>query len=227
MSNLPTITEGEGGIKVVSAREFHASLGFRESNFSIWFATNFTNNRFFVENIDFSLIVNDERKTGKGGANHIDYAISIDAAKRIAMVQRNEFGETVRKHFVKVEALALSATEYHNNQLLLQANERVKNAQLEHAKTIAELGKFGYISIDGISQRIDIDMINAFLTQCAANNTLSYASGLEQILNANYNYLSDKSGLNHWHCDAIEKFIRLLSSAIRPDTPGKGVKVGY
>lgn len=227
MSNLPTITDSEGGSKVVSAREFYLSLGLDPTHYQRWIDRNLLNNEFAIENLDYSLARRASEFDEKPGNFSRDYAITIDFAKRLAMLQRNEFGEKVRKHFVKVEKLAIEATEYHNNQLLIQANERVKMAQLDHSATIRELGKYEYISIAGVSKKIDINTVNEFLSKCEANNTIDLFVELRDILDINYDYLKQKSDLSYKHGDVVESVIHLLSSAIRPDTPGKGVKVGY
>lgn len=39
------------------------------------------------------------------GTNKIDYALTIDCAKQIAMLQRNKQGQQVRAYFIKCEEL--------------------------------------------------------------------------------------------------------------------------
>ena len=42
-------------------------------------------------------------KNGIGGRNSIDYALTLDCAKHIAMIQRNEKGKQARQYFIKCE----------------------------------------------------------------------------------------------------------------------------
>lgn len=55
-----------------------------------------------IENEDFFA----KEKTlakGKGGHNRIDYLLSLDTAKEIAMLERNEIGRMIRRYFIQKE----------------------------------------------------------------------------------------------------------------------------
>ena len=85
----------------VSARELHDRLGV-ETQFSIWF-NRMTEYGFSAENGDF-IAVNQKRLTAQWNeTTFVDYNVSIDMAKEICMIQRNEAGKMFRRYFIEVE----------------------------------------------------------------------------------------------------------------------------
>lgn len=87
--------------RTVSARELHDRLGV-ETQFSIWF-NRMTEYGFSAENGDF-IAVNQKRLTAQGNeTTFVDYNVSIDMAKEICMIQRNEAGKMFRRYFIEVE----------------------------------------------------------------------------------------------------------------------------
>lgn len=59
----------------------------------------------FVENQDYILISQiRETKTGRGGDRRSkDYHLTLDTAKELAMVERNEKGRQIRRYFIECE----------------------------------------------------------------------------------------------------------------------------
>ena len=87
--------------RTVSARELHDRLGV-ETQFTIWF-NRMTEYGFSAENGDF-IAITQKRLTAQGNeTTFIDYNISIDMAKEICMIQRNEAGKMFRRYFIEVE----------------------------------------------------------------------------------------------------------------------------
>lgn len=95
MTNIIKITENNG-TSVVSARELHVFLEVK-TEFAKWI------NRMleygFTENQDYSLVKIGERSAH----NKIDYALSLDTAKEISMLQRSEKGKQARQYFIDCE----------------------------------------------------------------------------------------------------------------------------
>ena len=100
---IPTSTDEQGNI-LVSGRDLH---GFLEvgKDFSTWFKD--MTNYGFEEGKDFTPI------SGKsnGGRPRTEYAMTLDMAKEISMIQRNDKGKQARQYFIEVEK------EYKQNQI--------------------------------------------------------------------------------------------------------------
>lgn len=69
-------------------RELHRELGSRRQ-LTDWANANLAQ---FVEGEDFSLLHNVVKQSGRGGHNRVDYAVSIECAKHIAMMEQNRAG---------------------------------------------------------------------------------------------------------------------------------------
>lgn len=83
----------------VSARDLHKFLDIK-TEFSKWCSRMFEYG--FTENEDYSLV-----KIGEGSAhNKIDFALTIDCAKEISMIQRSEKGKQARQYFIECEKIA-------------------------------------------------------------------------------------------------------------------------
>lgn len=102
---LIAITEKEGQ-RSVDARELHRFLksGHR---FSDWVKIRIKEYGF-IENEDFFTFRKFlKRKKGKrGAAVSKEYSLSLDMAKELAMVERNERGRQARRYFIAVEKMA-------------------------------------------------------------------------------------------------------------------------
>lgn len=96
MNELIKITETNGK-KAVSARDLHSFLG-NKKQFSDWIKHRITKYGL-IENIDYqSFSLN-----GENGGKSIEYALSLDAAKELSMVEGNAKGKQARKYFIDCE----------------------------------------------------------------------------------------------------------------------------
>ncbi|MFT8352170.1 ORF6C domain-containing protein [Clostridium saccharoperbutylacetonicum] len=110
MKELIKLNTSEGGKKTVSAKELYLGLDLNEKNWSRWYPTNITNNEFFREGYDWRRVGyilegslhNDENS--KGGRPSIDFEISLEFAKHIAMMARTEKSHQFRNYFLMCEA---------------------------------------------------------------------------------------------------------------------------
>ncbi|WP_411842212.1 phage antirepressor KilAC domain-containing protein [Salinicoccus sp. HZC-1] len=97
---LIPVTENEEGQLFISARELHEFLESSE-RFSKWFIRMISYG--FVENEDFtsgqkSTVVNN------GALRKLeDFNLTVDMAKEISMIQRNEKGKQARQYFLQIE----------------------------------------------------------------------------------------------------------------------------
>lgn len=104
MKELIKVTVGEQDMKpTVSARELHEALGVKTA-YKDWFPRMCEYG--FTENVDFNVLKN-ERVQIEGTrmvARIVDDArITLDMAKEICMIQRNEKGKMFRQYFIQVE----------------------------------------------------------------------------------------------------------------------------
>ena len=99
MNELIKIEEKEGG-RVVNARDLHQFLEVGK-DYSTWIKDRI-NKYDFVENQDF-IVFPESGKNLQGGRPRIGYAISIDMAKELSMVENNEKGRMARRYFIECE----------------------------------------------------------------------------------------------------------------------------
>lgn len=89
------------GIQTVSARELYKGLEITD-RFNRWFESLLKYG--FVENEDFCCVKTSTQQNQYGGIKEIDdYAISIDMAKQICMLQRSEQGKRYRQYLANLE----------------------------------------------------------------------------------------------------------------------------
>jgi anti-repressor protein len=113
---LIKVEQNAQGDKVVSARELHEFLEIK-SKFADWMQRRIEEYGF-VENHDFTVILKNENNLN-GGNKFKEYAISLDMAKELAMVERNEKGREARQYFIACEKE-------------LRAVKKVKNSNPSH-----------------------------------------------------------------------------------------------
>ena len=124
--NDVTITVSDkDGIQTVSARELHEKLGSNE-RFSKWWE------RFssygFIEHEDFTSVPK-STVVNNGALKEIgDYAITIEMAKQICMLQRSEKGKLYREYFLKLEKA------WNSPEAVMARALQVANKTLEQAK---------------------------------------------------------------------------------------------
>lgn len=85
-------------IQTVNARELHSYLESKQ-DFSTWIKKRI-NDYGFLENTDF---IRFHKKMEANNATLIDYFISIDMAKELSMVERNDKGKKARQYFIECE----------------------------------------------------------------------------------------------------------------------------
>lgn len=132
MSNLPQnanngnfVTVFHGDIDqttemLCNARDLHKFLNVGR-DFSNWIK-NRIKQYGFVKGQDFVLVRQNGRTNGKGGDRRsVDYHITLDMAKELAMIENNEQGRKVRRYFIECEKQTLAQ----NYTLLDQYNKAV------------------------------------------------------------------------------------------------------
>ncbi|EIY6033563.1 antA/AntB antirepressor family protein [Escherichia coli] len=93
ISNEPTL--------LVNARDLHAFLSVGK-RFASWI-TERISEYGFVENQDYVIASQIREAKVRGGHNRKDYHLTLDTAKELAMVERNEKGRQIRRYFIECE----------------------------------------------------------------------------------------------------------------------------
>lgn len=137
---LIKITE-QNGNQAVSARDLHKFLEITE-RFSSWFERMLQYG--FVENVDYQGC---EFFNTLANQVLIDYALTLDCAKEIAMLQRSERGKMARQYFIECEKqlrsgkFALPTTYKEALQSLLEEVEAKERLQAQNDLQHIELQK--------------------------------------------------------------------------------------
>lgn len=148
----------------VSARELYQQLGFDSSNWNKWYKKNILNNSFAIEGEDYSELVLSTNRTK-------DFALSLDFAKRLAMMARTQRGEQIRAYFIECEKMALEGTRPRTQVEILLESVQLLHAQENKISSIEgrvheleakSTQSLGYYSIAGFAaltkKPIDIKM---------------------------------------------------------------------
>lgn len=110
----------------LSARELHEFLEVG-THFKDWFPRMCEYG--FEEEKDFRSILS----KSTGGRPSTDYEITLDMAKEIAMIQRNEKGKQARQYFLEIEK-QWNSPEYVMNRALEYSRKQVEQLKLENKK---------------------------------------------------------------------------------------------
>lgn len=98
MKELIKLNTSDNGKRTVSAKELYLGLGLNKAHWSRWYPTNIENNEFFNEGYDwrgFTIMEN--------GNETMDFEISLEFAKHIAMMARTERSHQYRNYFLVCE----------------------------------------------------------------------------------------------------------------------------
>ena len=102
-TNFPVVSEGNIGaerVQTVDARELHAFLNVGRA-FAAWVSERIETYAF-AEGTDFE-VYSGTGNNPQGGRPTKEYAISLDMAKQLGMVERNDQGRRVRQYFIECE----------------------------------------------------------------------------------------------------------------------------
>lgn len=143
--NINKVLVGLEEVNSINSRELYTELGFvNKTNYSKWIKKSIADYNF-IENEDFLLVQMDEQnRNGSGGSNKIDYIITVDMAKELAMLSKTAKGREIRKYFIKVE-------KEFQQQLLIEKD--VEIAKMKEEKKLCILTPEGFSSCRGIAQR--------------------------------------------------------------------------
>lgn len=133
-NELIKIKTNENGEQLVSAKELYLGLGLNKAVWSRWYKSNIQENEFFKENIDWTGVQHDVE-----GNETMDFAISLEFAKHIAMMTRTTKSHEYRNYFIQCEKI-LKETQLISSQ---QDIKELKNT-LDDFKRLTEDAKKMY-----------------------------------------------------------------------------------
>ncbi|MBY6208786.1 MULTISPECIES: antA/AntB antirepressor family protein [Halomonas] len=106
---IGTASIGGQAIETVNARELHAFLGVGR-DFTSWIKSRIAQYGF-AEGGDFVVLVAAPQNGGAGNRGvRTEYHLSLDMAKELSMVERNEKGKQARRYFIECERRAKDVT---------------------------------------------------------------------------------------------------------------------
>lgn len=135
LGELLPIKESNGQ-RAVNARDLYLFLGYDKSQWARWYTKNIINNEFAEEGIDYQTF--DIMSNGNATK---EFALSIDFAKELSMLARNDNGKKARRYFIaceqklKATSPAFQIPQTFGDALLLAAQQQkqieVQQKQLE------------------------------------------------------------------------------------------------
>ena len=223
MSDLIKITTKDGK-QLVSARELHDFLEIK-TEFRKWFPRMCEYG--FVENVDFTRAF--QKCPTLGGIQTVaDYAITIDMAKEISMIQRTEKGKQARLYFIECEKKLkevdvkanLLLSIYNGGQEGIAAAKKLTELEVEEATkpllpkveyhdkvlnpTDEENGFTKLLTTTEVAK--DLGMNAKQLNNILHEKRIIYKQGKTWVLYSKYNYL-----ISEKYCDYfINEFGNLL-----------------
>lgn len=135
MNNLIPINYDNPERPTVSGRELHDFLGI-ETPYAKWFSRmteyGFTEGEDYAEVLD-KIVQNPK----EGGRPATDHQLTIQMAKELCMIQRNERGKQARQYFLAIEA-QWNSPEAVLRRAVLIADKKVKQLQTTNRQLLAE-----------------------------------------------------------------------------------------
>lgn len=196
---LHTQTINSQELNTVNARELHSFLQSKQ-DFSTWIK-NRIEKYGFLENHDY-LVHNFVEQTPSGSKHKIEYYTTLDMAKELSMVERNEQGKQARKYFIECEkqlnhimpknlpeALRAYATE-------VEAHEKTKQQLQEAIKTKSYINDKKTASIAG-KLRGTVKELNHVKTMLGGSKHGATINKVKKLTGIQYKW----QPLNQWCVD--------------------------
>lgn len=147
---LIKISQTEKGQKVISARELHEFMESKQE-FSNWIKKRIKEYGF-IENEDFK-VFDKLIKNPNGGRPLNEYVISLNMAKELAMVEKNEKGKQARRYFIEVEKHYKEiATPEH----LQELSNRLKKVEEKQINFINDWSVDRFLRTNGVFKKLTI-----------------------------------------------------------------------
>jgi phage anti-repressor protein len=142
-------------VQLVDARELHQFLESKQ-DFSTWIKKRIADYGF-LQNIDFKVPQKNGAIESIGYAqDRIDYQLTIEMAKELGMVERNEKGREIRKYFIEVERIAKLEHAKKNKQTTdIVRVSKVSKALISLARAYGLKGNQALLSADTATKNLE------------------------------------------------------------------------
>lgn len=189
MSNIQIFQQEINNEKVnsVNARDLWVALESKQ-DFSTWIKARLEQ-AYAVENEDYG-VFHKTVENLKGGRPLLEYALSLDLAKNISMLEKNEKGNQIRKYFISCE-----------KQLIQQQSHSLPQTYLEALESLVESEKRN----QALQERIEQDRPKVTFANAVSGSDSSISIGqFAKILKQNgietgrqrlFNYFREKGYL--------------------------------
>lgn len=186
----PTEIGGET-IQTVNARDLHAFLEVG-SAFKDWIARRIQDYDF-QDGKDFCSFLSESQ----GGRPSKEYAISIDMAKELAMVERNDKGKQARQYFIECERIAKAAPAF-DPASILESPAAMRGLLLTYTEKVLAL------EAQNEAMRADVD---ALATIAKADGSLCLTDAAKALQHrpkdlvaflSNHKWIYRRAGSDHW-----------------------------
>lgn len=170
---------GQDEVQTVNARDLHAFLEVGK-DFSTWIKDRIAAYDF-VENRDFvcSPILGSERR---GGHNRLDYHLTLEMAKELAMVERNERGKQARAYFIECERKMKEAASF-NPATVLESPAAMRRLLLTYTEKVLTL------EADKAAMQADVAALDRIANADGSLCITDAAKALQQRPKDLFNYL--------------------------------------
>ena len=149
--------------KEVNARDLHAFLG-NKRDFSTWIKDRIKSYDF-IEGVDFQSFTEIvEREVG--ATTRIEYALSVDMAKELSMLEGNERGKQARQYFIACENMARTLLEQKAREQQKQIESiTANNMELHNRITAQQPAVIFAESVASSNDTIRMDDLAKLITQ--------------------------------------------------------------
>lgn len=175
-NELLPIYENDKKQRLVNARELHEKLG-NKRQFANWIKQRIEQYTFIEDEdfIRFNKFVKGD-KNGFGNKTIIEYYLTLDTAKEIAMIENNEMGRKIRRYFIEVEKRYRTIVEVPQNIFdfmrlainQIEANEK----EIQNVKLLTENNTK---QIQEIQSKIDVTIKNDYCLASDIAEKLNFA----------------------------------------------------
>lgn len=221
------VYETDKGEKIVDGRELHGVLESKQ-DFSTWVKKRLAECDA-TENTDYELLHNSVEQVS-GTKYRIDYIIKLDTAKEMAMLERNEIGKKVRKHFIEIENRykqhAIDRTQLSpQTQALMALTESIARTELEQkrqAEQIQRLEDTQHTLVETFQNTSGTEDFQAWANKCLCKIAQSPKFDRGYGRNNNYGFAKNESYerlKKKWNCNLNDRVARAKGRAMEKN-PG-------